>query len=851
MRGKMSFSATRLTCFALISAVEQDMRDLIELRLADSPPSSHLPADRLAKAQERRERDGHRPAQNLSQLLAYLDFAEAYELLMARRSELESDIDESLRALAPRLERVVAIRNRVAHTRPMEIDDPAVMLDVSRDLCTASSAWETVQATIARLEADPSYVLGLTVNLRTDPDRGPQHNLPIPDFDETGFFGRKDEVRRITKAIKGAYPVVSILGDGGIGKTSIALKVAYDLLDDPKPMFDALVWVTAKATILTTTEIKRIGGAIETSLGLFARAAEQFVGEEEVSDPVSEVLSYMENFKVLLILDNLETVLDQRLRDFLLDLPLGSKVMITSRIGLGIENPVQLDPLSDDDSTKLLRALARIRSVSALSDLDQQTVETLARQMAGHPAYIRWFVAGVQAGRRPEELVASNELLLDFCMSNVYEYLGDDARSAVRSMQVLPGGRNQAELAFLNEFGAAETQAVLLELLTTNFVQMSSQNSGETLDTVYQLSEFARQYLDKHHSVTQDERSWLLDRSHELTELGFEMSVEGTSSPFARETVYVRGTGDIHAAKLLRDALMQSENDVGASLTLCKEAQLLAPSYYETWRVEALLHAAEHDHGNAQAAFERAMELAPESPVLCFHYGSYLLNEAGDPPRALRVLQAGVRSNPSSLELLGQVAWAQFCLGDFTSALSAVAHLIKLDSSTASDKRAGCLVAAQVANSALEGALVNSESDEAAIDLASECIVILESINPKQIRGESLDRLLLIRTQLIALSRRTAGYAREAAMNNAARLQAIQAKSDRAANARVIGQVKTVLDDKLFGFIRRDGAADSFFHYRDLLDGRDWDLLVPEAYCAFDLAQGAKGPKAAQVRLLE
>ena len=131
-----------------------------------------------------------------------------------------------------------------------------------------------------RLSADPSFVLGLTISLPSDPESGPQHNLPVPDFDETGFFGRQNELRRIMKAIKGAYPVVSILGDGGIGKTSIALKAAYELLEDPSQPFDAFVWVTAKATILTPNEIQRINGAIETSLGLIGTAAVELSGAE-------------------------------------------------------------------------------------------------------------------------------------------------------------------------------------------------------------------------------------------------------------------------------------------------------------------------------------------------------------------------------------------------------------------------------------------------------------------------------------------------------------------------------------------------------------------------------------------
>jgi LuxR family glucitol operon transcriptional activator len=416
----MTFSATRLTCFALISAMEEDMRAAIEEYLGEYTIAEVLPGDRIERAQIRRQAEGLSPATSVQGLLPYLDFGDSYEALMSGKKVLPDELVASLTAVpGAEVTRLIAIRNRVAHTRPMEIDDSAHLLDIASLLHEkGKSHWTALAETLSRLRRDPAFVLGLTINLPTDPDNAPQHNLPVPDFDETGFFGRKEQLRRVKKAIKGAYPVVSVLGDGGIGKTSLALKAAYEFLEDPDQPFEAIIWVTAKATILTPNEIQRINGAIESSLGLFAKAAET-LGGTSTDDPVGEVLSYLENFKILLILDNLETVLDSRLRSFLLDLPVGSKVLVTSRIGLGIENPIQLDPLTLDDSARLLRALARVRDVPQLKALQQDAVEALARKMSGHPAYIRWFVAGVQAGKRPEELVGDNELLLDFCMSNV------------------------------------------------------------------------------------------------------------------------------------------------------------------------------------------------------------------------------------------------------------------------------------------------------------------------------------------------------------------------------------------------------------------------------------------------
>lgn len=69
--------------------------------------------------------------------------------------------------------------------------------------------------------------------------------------------------------------------------------------------------------------------------------------------------------------------------------------------------------------------------------------------MSCHPAHIKWFIAGIQSGTEPERLLSDNGLVLDFCMSNVFDFLGEDSRTALRAMIVVPGSHTLAELAFL------------------------------------------------------------------------------------------------------------------------------------------------------------------------------------------------------------------------------------------------------------------------------------------------------------------------------------------------------------------------------------------------------------------
>jgi hypothetical protein len=122
------------------------------------------------------------------------------------------------------------------------------------------------------------------------------HNLPLPDFDETGFLGRAEETRQLLTAIRGPWPIITIVGEGGVGKTALGLRIAYELLDDASAGFDAIVWTSSKTTKLTPNQILRIDDAIQGSLGIL-RDIEKTLSGTPSADPLSEVLDYLNSFK--------------------------------------------------------------------------------------------------------------------------------------------------------------------------------------------------------------------------------------------------------------------------------------------------------------------------------------------------------------------------------------------------------------------------------------------------------------------------------------------------------------------------------------------------------------------------
>jgi hypothetical protein len=101
----------------------------------------------------------------------------------------------------------------------------------------------------------------------------------------------------------------------------------------------------------------------------------------------------------------------------------------------------------------------------------------------------------------------------------------------------------------------------------------------------------------------------LLARSRELSTLGSQLSAAGSANPYSPDTVEVRGLGDVYVARLLRDAIRRSAKSPEAALTLCSEAQVLAPTYFEAWRVEAYVRSATQDYAAALASIFRARDL--------------------------------------------------------------------------------------------------------------------------------------------------------------------------------------------------------------------------------------------------
>lgn len=666
----MKYGFTRLTLFALLSSIEEDLRELI-IEFISGNPSSVFDSELLNKLTIRYSNDNQAPMNELkvNDLIIYADFQESLELLNKHKRPLPEYIIDILKKYSPELLKLTPIRNRVAHTRPLNHDDFTIVNDVALTLIDKCSKdlWSNLNNTITRLKCEPSFVLGLEIPSYFLKDEIVFNNLPLPDFDETGFIGRNSTIENIKRLCLGPYPVISIVGDGGQGKTAITVKVAYEILEMEECPFDAIIWSTSKTTQLTNNEIREIDGAISTSIGVFKDIESNlYENDNEDENPIDTVIDYLSNIKILLIIDNLETVLDDRIRNFLERLPSGSKVLFTSRIGLGaFEYPVKLEPMDSKDSINLLRCLANIRGLKGLVKTDNNILKKYCDKMNNNPGYIKWFISAVQAGKRPEQVLDKPDLFLDFCMSNVYEYLDQVSRKILISLLCIHGELSNAELSYLNELDYISLQKGLHQLISTNMVHMRSTPRGSSFETKYDITDFARQYLLNKHPASTTEYKKIKSRYNRIISTT-ESTEAKKNHNYSIYSINIRSKSDNIITGYLVDALNSSKiKKFDKANKLIEEARSLAPEFYEVRLVEAWVRALQDHISLAEQAYLAAIELASESARALFFYSNFILKYLHDTKKSREYLERAYKYDRNSLIIPLDLAKINMYLKDF------------------------------------------------------------------------------------------------------------------------------------------------------------------------------------------
>lgn len=648
----------RLTLAAFIYSIELDLKQLITTYIASNFTDLSFLGDNeyVEKIKFRFLKDfpGINVEENILQVVDYIDFQDSYTIILKNKNFVPSLIIEDLKKVTPKLNEIVPIRNRVMHTRPLLVGDfSEVYIFINEIEELRNITWSTTLETKRKIEEDPSYVLTLSIPSFRFQSEEPEHNLPLPDFDETGFIGRKKDIEDIKRLILGNNRVVSIIGDGGIGKTALALKVAYDIVDlkDDNP-FDLIIWISAKTTMLTSKGIKEIENSLKDYAGVIEGISEFISIDKKTSnEKLNEILEYLDVFDILLIIDNLETILDEDIREFIRQAQLSCKIMITSRIGLGeLEFRRTLSGLSESESITLLRQFANMKQSKIISRFPNEKIVEIINKLHYNPLAIKWFVNTVETGVNPDEVLAKKDDLLNFCLSNVYTKLEENARQLIGIILASRKSLNEAELIFLSNLPSIVLRKTLNELFSTTFIAREIENVHGSQEVRYAIPDFAREYLLKRHPIKTEFIKTINRNLKALSIQTEQIKRVSQYNEFGLNALTIRNTTEKVTARLLTEALKFSKRgNLEDSLLKIEEAKSILPNYFEVYRVSAFVKATFDDYLGAEQDYKTGIEIEPDNPRLLYFYSGFLLYQLSDHDNALPLAKKLMALRPNSI----------------------------------------------------------------------------------------------------------------------------------------------------------------------------------------------------------
>jgi tetratricopeptide (TPR) repeat protein len=256
-------------------------------------------------------------------------------------------------------------------------------------------------------------------------------NLPRRPF----FVGREEEIQTIFESLEpnSRTFIIGIEGIGGVGKSALATEVSHLCVE--KELFESVIWISSKESILTLhgiepiiPEAKSLSDiliTIGTSLG------NPTIGNLSIQDQIKRAYNLLARRTTLLVLDNFESLSKNEqhdILDFLRRSPITLKVIVTSRERVTEGQIIRLQGLSFEESNALLAWDAQQKNIQLTHNQNKYLVDLTG----GLPLALLWVqgqiaVLGYSVTQVLDKLSLDADIpILQYCFNHSWNLLRQD-----------------------------------------------------------------------------------------------------------------------------------------------------------------------------------------------------------------------------------------------------------------------------------------------------------------------------------------------------------------------------------------------------------------------------------------
>ncbi|MDQ0481537.1 RNA-binding domain-containing protein [Guptibacillus hwajinpoensis] len=365
--------------------------------------------------------------------------------------------------------------------------------------------------TIERIISSSTKLLPNTA-VSNDPTYNKYSKFPPPPYYK--FFGRNNEIDKIYAELIDHHKnyLLSLTGDGGIGKTSIAYKVADQIkknIDDTDSKFDDVIWISAKDQRIYFDERRELYREFNSLEDLYNKILlifydGAFIQNLEFSKKEEHVNQALEGTSFFIVLDNLELFSNDELtalHNFIKNTPMGHKFLLTSRHDLRVQEFIPIQRFGKELTKVYITGLIKDLALNDNEMLVRKQIENHFNEFYsltnGNPLYIKFFISQMARKRDISDILNRRNLegekpLKAYCFDSTLNSLNAKELLLMYSLSVAENNQlSFHELKYVTAIDHSTLQTTLESLSSQSMIYKNYHNGQQ----VYSLNNLLRSYL--------------------------------------------------------------------------------------------------------------------------------------------------------------------------------------------------------------------------------------------------------------------------------------------------------------------------------------------------------------------
>ena len=508
------------------------------------------------------------------------------------------------------------------------------------------------------------------------------HNIPIPDYDyEGGFVGRDEDKKKIKQYLSSEkFPVITITGAGGVGKTSLALKVIQEITQSENVIFDSILWLSAKENKLSPLGIEDIEPTLksyeellDTFIQLFGFTDQLMSDSIESKEKLTDTIIDLSD-RILVVIDNLETITDERIINFILDAPLKIKFLITSRKGIGqVERRHELKQLKDKEAIYLFRQLAKDKQLDKLAKLGNDVIKSYVSKVSFYPLAIKWVLGQVARGKEINKIISSIHTdesdVSKFCFEQIFSSLSESCKKVLFTIACMETPPTKSILQHITQLEENTFEDTVEELILVSLlIPEQYQNEEKEIATNYTLLPLTKGFIRLQLNKNLDLKELLNKRIIEVESTVSESQRAQKEYKHSLHNFGAKTDEEKVATIISQNAFQKYQNgNYDSAVEEYKRAVKVAPNFAPIYRNWGVMESYENHLSEAIQLMQKASEIDQNDSQIFLLWGN-IYRKNGKFSEANAKYEIAYKLTPNDPIILNALGQSNSRLGNYEKA---------------------------------------------------------------------------------------------------------------------------------------------------------------------------------------